>query len=214
MPKDKMGQNGPKGAPDPAAVKAVEAANQKPSNSEIKDSLEFANGETTLPDAVVEEQMESIVSAILKRPDIANKILQAAATTPEGRSLMRIEAGRGTPTGHYYRDYANEKQLRVHGGSEVVHPPEFVPKPPAYIKQYIARIGGETDYIDDAECDPVTGDPLLTPHYKLWLDKKMEGGRLDSDVAMESSSALAADGSPAVTVGEDGAPATTDHGMV
>ena len=99
MPKDKMGQNGPKGAPDPAAVKAVEAANEKPSNSEIKDSLEFANGETTLPDAVVEEQMESIVSAILERPDIANKILQAAATTPEGRSLMRIEAGRGTPTG-------------------------------------------------------------------------------------------------------------------
>lgn len=197
-------QGAPKGAPDPAALAAVEAANMAPTTE--------APTEPETPDQFLQ---------LLSDPDVATTIVQAAASTEIGRKLLNIPPGKGAAVGVWRRNYDAEEALRVHGGVEVRHAPGFVPLPPSYIKRYLTADGKKTDYdkphvqkmkksiplkddsgkiivneegnqvwreeLVDVVVDPGAarnpdGSPKMTPEYKLWLDTRLAGKRLGSTV--------------------------------
>lgn len=151
----------------------------------------------------------------------ALEMLREAAQTPEGRALLGLKAGQGPSLGRYHRTYDRDPNIRVTGGLEVKHGPDFRPLPPEYIDMYVGKDGGTTNYLDPYYVDeerhvtrkdgngktvltedgnPVAdrklmrvmkhpgaarhpdGSPVLTDGYKAFLDAKMEGKTLNSNV--------------------------------
>lgn len=122
------------------------------------------------------------------------------------------------PDGTWNRNYEAEPHLKVMGGVEVKHPPEFRPAPPAGVPKFVSIDGGVTDYesdqfrvhyLTDQFGNPdleedgsqkvrkvlihrgakmLGGEPVLTEDYKLWLHTKLKGGRLNSTVINEMKS--------------------------
>lgn len=128
---------GQPGTPDPDAVAAVEAANAVPEGAEIVRPSQKA----PIGGAAREQLME-----LLRDPDTATAIVQAATETQEGRRLLGVQPGQGRPSGEWTRDY-DAPELRVFGGTEVRHPPGFEALPPSYIPRYVRADGrGTTDH--------------------------------------------------------------------
>ncbi len=90
-------------------------------------------------EAVDATQEAEIIKVLTGNPNIATALLRAAAQTQEGRALLNTTPAK--PLRPYaWRDYDAE-ELKVHGGTEVRHPNDFVPLPPAAIKMYLLSDG-------------------------------------------------------------------------
>ena len=159
------------------------------------------------PQAVPDAAVKAELLRLLHDPDIANQAVQAALATPEGRKALNVPLGVGAPVGEYQRNYKGEEHLRVHGGVEVEHEQSFEPLPPSYIWKYEAKDGNQTNYepgqaaaVKMHALEPLKDDagrPIKTEMYRFYLDRQMNGERLDGNVRSDMAAGVfAADGTP------------------
>ena len=157
--KNLTGQSGPKGEPDPEAIKAIEEANRVPEGApEVPVEAEPING------AAAPTNMADLLK-LLTQPEVASAVVAAASQTAAGKQLLGIPADRALPSGEGEMNY-RRPELRVMGGVEVSHPKGWQPDPPGYITKFMRADGTMTNY--------------KAPHYELrktTVAKKDEGGR-------------------------------------
>ena len=128
--------------------------------------------------------------------------LKEALDNPEVRKMLleAVQTEEAAPSGSTYRNYESELgNLGVTGGLEVAHPDNQVPlEPPSNVPRYVAENGqGTTDHIEpiymtDAQGErqlmhqgakrDANNEPVKTRAHLLWIDTKMNGGRLSSKV--------------------------------
>ena len=169
------------------------------------------------PDAAVKAEL----LRLLHDPDIANRAVQTALATPEGRKALNVPLGVGEPVGEYRRNYQGEEHLRVHGGVEVAHDQDFVPLPPSYVTKYEAKNGQQTDYepgeavaVKMDALEPLLDDggrPIKTEMYRFYLDQQVKGERLDGNVRSDMAAGVfAADGTPRFQADDPGMGPTSE----
>jgi len=169
------------------------------------------------PDTAIKDE----VLRLLQDPDIANRAVQTALATPEGRKALNVPLGVGEPVGEYRRNYQGEEHLRVHGGVEVAHGPSFVPLPPSYVTKYEAKNGRQTDYepggadaVQMGALEPLLDDggrPIKTEMYRFFLDQQVKGERLDGNVRSDMAAGVfAADGTPRFQADDPGMGPTSE----
>ncbi|MFH2118792.1 MAG: hypothetical protein ABIJ25_00140 [Pseudomonadota bacterium] len=141
--KNPTGQSGPKGEPDPEALKAIEAANRLPEGAVVVEEAEAQPKEE--PKALPANGDLAALLKLMTQPDVAAAVVAAASQSPQGRAMLGIPADRAQASGEGRMDY-KRPALRVMGGVEVEHDPSFQPHPPGYIKMYVRADGALTDY--------------------------------------------------------------------
>jgi len=68
--------------------------------------------------------------------------------------------------------------------------------------------------VDPGAAKDASGRPIKTRAYRMWLDAKMAGQRLDSEVTSQIAAGhFAADGGPVVSYTQDGAPVAAGEGV-
>jgi len=189
---NKMGQSGTPGEPDPGAMAAVAAANAVPDGAEVVGEEQFVEVLPVESPATEGELKEQLLRLAKTDPAFAKQLVEASGIV--------VPAGQGAPSGVYSRNYRQERQLAVLGGVEVEHPPEFEPKPPAFIKMFLRADGTETDHagplietrkrpvqliVDGKPAQSIEGFPVMT-------DELVE-------VVVDKGAAIGPDGRPVKT---------------
>ena len=160
---------GQAGEPDAAAVAQINDANRlSPDDVVVEEGALVSDGTQAVPDAqpapAADGDFKSQLLQALKDPEIATTVVAQATTTAEGRRLLGLQPGQGMPSGEGVPDY-DRKELRVMGGTEVRHGPDFVRLPPSQIFPWVREDGTKTVYAE--------------PHYETKIQQvpvKGEGG--------------------------------------
>ena len=218
-----------------AAIAAATAALPEPAVAPV------AVAEGPEPTAI-DPDTRAAVLELMKDPDIARGLLDTVLQTPEGRAQLNIPLDQGRPMGEYRRNYDAEPHLRVYGGVEVRHDGNFSPRPPSNVPMYVSISGGSTDHVEPVYKDMVdvsgrlileedgrtarqalvaegaqlddAGMPVKTEGYKAWIDSKITGRRLDSNVRADIAAGkdlgaeghFAGDGIPSFVNDDGGVP--------
>ena len=168
---DSMGQDpSTRGEPTPEALEELRKAQEQagiPPSVQIDGVPEVSPPPEPVPQAEpapanpLPSDLAGLVGVIKDNPAIAAEIVKAASQTQEGRTLLNIPAGVGTPQGKYHRNFDREEHLFVTGGLEVSHPldpgdgahgkaPSSLLHPPGILPPD----GTTTDYKDESERPP------------------------------------------------------------
>ena len=181
----------PRGEPDAAAVEAVESAQGlKPLVEPAPTRKRKPKADKTMDPSVQEAMVELLQDPdILKQvvtPEMVARIIDTASQTPGQREALNLSRDVVLPSEDYSRNYQAEPALRVYGGVEVEHGPEFRQLAPSYVTMYVAEdeTVGKCDQIDQAKKGP-DGKPILTDEYKKFLHERKNGGRLDGKVRFD-----------------------------
>lgn len=111
-------------------------------------------------------------------PEVLALAVKKYLESDEGKALMVPR--KAAPDGNWTRNYENEPALRVYGGVEVKHGPDFRPLAPEYLQMYEGKDGEMTS--DPKLALQESGLPVLTAQYKHWLALRLRGDRLDGNV--------------------------------
>ena len=181
----------PRGEPDAAAIEAVESAQG------LKPLVEPAPTRKRKPkaDKTIDPSVQAAMVELLQDPDILKqvvtpemvaRIIDTASQTPGQRKALNLSTDVVMPSEDYSRNYQAEPALRVYGGVEVEHDPDFRANPPSYVTKFVAEdeMLGKCDQEDLARKGP-DGKPILTDEYKQFLHVRKNGGRLDGKVRFD-----------------------------
>lgn len=173
-PNAALAGNGPKGNPDPNALSEIEKANSVPSDWDDVGAEE--------PDSS-EADSASESSHTEARRQMIREILQDPAMRQEFRNMLGVQQSEAPPA--QGRNYRGEEALRVHGGVEVEHPPEFKdrPLPPGYIMPYLTEEGRKTYYLDRKTEPRKRHVPLLDDNGKPTVNE--EGVQIMTEETVE-----------------------------
>ena len=128
------------------------------------------------PQSVPSDDTSKAVAAAQVDPEVLASAVQDYLR--ENKDLLRpVQPG---PDGTWVRNYEGEAALRVYGGVEVKHGPDFMPGAPEYLLMYEGKDGEMTS--DPTLARMENGKPVLTDQYKYWLHKRLQGDRLDGNV--------------------------------
>ena len=194
---DAMGQpiGTEQGDPDPAAAKAIETAQEQSSLKPLVEpppSRKKAAKSSKKP--MAEEAREALVEALkdpdilreVVTPDFVQQVVNTASQDAGLRKVLDLPTGAVPPSGEHQRNYQAEPALRVYGGVEVEHGPDFVRLPPSYITKFMAEDPevGKTD-LEHLAAKEANGKPVKTQEYKHFLDVRARGERLDGKVQFD-----------------------------
>ena len=181
----------PRGEPDAAAIETVEDAQRlKPLVEPAPTRKRKPKADKTIDPSVQAAKVELLQDPdILKQvvtPEMVARIIDTASQTPGQRKALNLSTDVVMPSEDYSRNYQAEPALRVYGGVEVEHDPDFRANPPSYVTKFVAEdeMLGKCDQEDLARKGP-DGKPILTDEYKQFLHVRKNGGRLDGKVRFD-----------------------------